>query len=288
VEGGILVDIHNLEVKKDFVNKNLKLISPETIENYNENFRIEYNHHSTAIEGNTLTLAQTKLLIEDNYFEGSKHLREIYEIVNHNKAFDYVNQKISEGYELDETIVKDIHEILMENIQQGGFYRNVDVYISGAEHVPPSPTEAFTQIKEFYASLSGKFDYAIAKAAYVHAEFVKIHPFIDGNGRTSRLIMNYILIQNGYLPISISKNSKLKYYETLDLYAVNNNLNPFMELIADLEEKRLDFYIQQIKNVQKSLHMHNLNDVSNVIKSYRENNDCLQNEKLKNDNNIEK
>lgn len=264
------MDINSLEMKKDFVNKYLKLLSPETIENYNENFRIEYNHHSTAIEGNTLTLAQTKLLIEDKYFEGSKHLREIYEIVNHNKAFDFINHKILEGHELDESIVKDIHEILMDNIQQGGFYRNVDVYISGAQHIPPSPNEAFSQIKEFYASLIGEFDNAIVKAAYVHAEFVKIHPFIDGNGRTSRLIMNYILIQNGYLPISVSKDSKLKYYDALDLYAIENNLNPFMELIADLEEKRLNFYIQQIKNIQKCSSRNSMEDIPNIIQNYKD------------------
>lgn len=282
------MDIHDLEIKKDFVNKNLKLLSPETIENYNENFRIEYNHHSTAIEGNTLTLAQTKLLIEDKYFEGSKQLREIYEIVNHNKAFDYINKIISQGNELDENIVKDIHEILMDNIQQGGFFRNVDVYISGAQHVPPSPNDAFAQIKEFYASLSDKYDNAIVKAAYVHAEFVKIHPFIDGNGRTSRLLMNYILIQNNYLPISISKNSKLQYYQTLDLYAVENNLNPFIELISALEGKRLDFYIQQIKNIQKSSSKNSLDDISNNIKQHREKNNKSSDNMDKNGKDLER
>jgi Fic family protein len=138
----------------------------------------------------------------------------------------------------------------MENIQQGGIYRNVDVYISGAEHVPPSPLEMYCQIKNFYLTIDKNFNSSIEKAAYVHAEFVKIHPFIDGNGRTSRLIMNYVLMQEDYLPISISKESKMEYYKTLDVYATQNDINPFADLIAELEEKRLDFYISQIDRVK--------------------------------------
>ncbi len=244
------MDRLNLEKKKQYVKDNIYLLSPDTVDNYDSNFRIEYNHHSTAIEGNTLTLMQTKLLIEDKFFDGAKELREIYEIVNHNKAFDYINQKIKENCKLDEEMIKDIHQILMENIQQGGIYRNVDVYISGAEHVPPSPLEMYRQIKNFYLTLENNFNNSIEKAAYVHAEFVKIHPFVDGNGRTSRLIMNYVLIQEGYLPISISKESKMEYYKTLDFYATQKDINPFADLIAELEEKRLDFYISQIDRVK--------------------------------------
>lgn len=123
---------------------------------------------------------------------------------------------------MDEKIVKDIHALLMDHIFVGGIYRNVDVYISGAQHTPPSPNEMYRQIIDFYADLTGKGKKLnlIELAAWTHAEFVKIHPFSDGNGRTSRLIMNYQLMTNGFPAISIAKETRLEYFNTLEAYAV--------------------------------------------------------------------
>lgn len=221
-----------------------KLSSREHFENFDQHFTIEYAHNSTAIEGNTLTLIQTKLILEDGLSVGGKELREIYEIINHNKAFDYVKKCVADGKPLDENIVKDIHALLMESIMIGGIYRNVDVYISGAGHTPPTPNEMYSQIKNFYTELSCKScSNPIALAAWTHAEFVKIHPFIDGNGRTSRLIMNYQLMANGFLPVSIAKENRLEYYEALEEFALNGNLNTFADIVATLEEKQLDDYL---------------------------------------------
>ena len=150
---------------------------------------------------------------------------------------------------MSEKIVKDIHAILMENILVGGVYRNVDVYISGAQHTPPSPNEMYRQVKDFYADLGWKgsaFD-PIMLAAWTHAEFVRIHPFPDGNRRTSRLLMNYQLMMNQFVPISIAKENRLSYYNTLESYAVEGDLQPFAEMIADLEEKQLDRYLGMAK-----------------------------------------
>lgn len=107
------------------------------------------------------------------------------------------------------------------------------------DHTPPSPNEMYRQIKMFYYDLSSNTLDPIELAAWTHAEFVKIHPFTDGNGRTSRLIMNYQLMKNGYLPISIDKKDRLSYYEALEEYAVNNNLMLFADMIATLEEQQL-------------------------------------------------
>ena len=117
--------------------------SENIFENFNKAFEIEYAHNSTAIEGNTLTLIETKVLLEDKISIGRKSLREIYEVVNHNKAFSYVKNCIAEDKPLDENIVKDIHSILMENILVGGIYRNVEVRITGAKHKPPVPSEMY-------------------------------------------------------------------------------------------------------------------------------------------------
>lgn len=208
------------------------------------NFELEYTHESTAIEGNTLSLLETKVVLEDGISIGGKHLREIFEVVNHKKAYEFIKQKIADGLPLDEATTKDIHSILMENIFAGGFYRNVNVRITGANHIPPEPNEAYGQVKNFFADLTWKYkDDPITLAAWTHAEFVRIHPFIDGNGRTSRLIMNYQLLANRLIPVSIPKLDRLEYFKRLEEYALNGNIEPFADYIATLEEKRLDEFL---------------------------------------------
>lgn len=216
----------------------------EVLSGFDNSFNIEYAHNSTAIEGNTLTLIQTKAIIEDGLSVGGKTLREIYEVANHAKAFAYVQKCVAEGKGLDENTVKDIHALLMENILPGGVYRNVEVRITGAGHKPPVPSEMYRQIKSFFADLPDRKDRnAIELAAWTHVEFVRIHPFTDGNGRTSRMIMNYQLLSNGFLPVSIAKESRLEYFDALEAYAVNGDLQPFAEMIAELEQQRLEEYI---------------------------------------------
>lgn len=224
-----------------------------TLQSYEQAFEIEYTHNSTAIEGNTLTLMETKVLLEDGISIGGKNLREIYESVNHRKAYRYVKECIEKGLALDEKIVKDIHALLMENIFTGGIYRNVDVYISGAQHTPPSPNEMYRQVKNFYADLSWKNKELndIEYAAWTHAEFVKIHPFPDGNGRTSRLMMNYQLLASGFPPVSIAKENRLAYFNALEAYAVDGNLAPFADMAAELVVQQLDHYLGMMPPEQK-------------------------------------
>lgn len=237
-----------LQEKKEYYMANRHLLSEAVIANYNSAFEIEYTHNSTAIEGNTLSLMETKVILEDKLSIGGKNLREIYEVINHHKAYSYIKLCICEDKPLNEAIIKDIHSILMENIIVGGIYRNVDVYISGAQHTPSAPQEMYHQIKEFYMELNNKINLnPIELAAWSHAEFVKIHPYIDGNGRTSRLIMNYQLMANDFLPISIPKEERLKYFESLETYAIEGNLTLFADYIALLEEKELDRYNKAIK-----------------------------------------
>lgn len=213
------------------------------LESFERAFDIEYTHHSTAMEGNTLTLIETKAVIEDGIAIGGKRLREIWEVTNHSKAFDFAKKKLEENAPLDEGLVKDFHEILMENIMVGGVYRNCDVAITGASHTPPSPNEMYMQMKYFFEEMGSRELCPIEAAAWIHAEFVRIHPFIDGNGRTARLIMNYSLMRDGFLPVNILTDYRLRYYECLDKYASERILEPFAELIAELETERLKKYL---------------------------------------------
>lgn len=218
-----------------------------TLVSYEKAFEVEYAHNSTAIEGNTLTLLETKVVLEDGIAIGGKSLREIYEVVNHKKAYRHVKDCIDKGLSLDEGIVKDIHALLMENILIGGIYRREEVAISGASHTPPAGNEMYAQIKDFYAALPQRQGLnGIELAAWTHAEFVRIHPFLDGNGRTSRLLMNYQLLGKGFLPVSIAKEDRLDYYAALDRYAAQGELKDFVEMIAALEERQLDKHLAHL------------------------------------------
>ena len=242
------MDYNLLQLKQEYYQRHKNILSDFAVQNYEQAFEIEYTHNSTAIEGNTLSLIETKVLLEDKISIGGKQLREIYEIINHNKAYQYIKECIAKGKPLDENRVKNIHAIVLENIMIGGVYRNVDVYISGSRHTPPSPNEAYKQVKNFYLDLPSKTKMnGLELAAWSHAEFVKIHPFVDGNGRTSRLIMNYQLMVHGFLPISIAKENRLDYFDALESYVVDGNLKPFADFIAALEEQKLDFYIRAIE-----------------------------------------
>lgn len=169
--------------KKERYQQGKDKIPQLTSASYERAFEIEYTHNSTAIEGNTLTLIETKLILEDQISVGGKTIREIYEQINHQKAFRYVKECIANRLLLDEEIVKEIHAMLMRNILKGGAYRNGDIYLSGAQHTPPSPKEMCCQLKDFYENLLCKGEQLnpIELAAWTHAEFVRIHPFPDGN-----------------------------------------------------------------------------------------------------------
>jgi len=229
----------------------MHLLSNEILENYNTDFEINFTHDSTAIEGNTLTLRETKILLEDKISVGSKDLREIYEVINHEKAWNYAKTLIKKGKNLDKKIIKEIHRILMENIMDGGKYRDTNVKITGAEHSPPNPFITKIELNEFFKTLKNNDFNEITLSAYTHAEFIRIHPFSNGNGRVSRIIMNYQLVKNDFLPISIKTKDKIQYYYALEEYGTKKNLNPFIEMISKLEEEQLDFYINAIELLVK-------------------------------------
>lgn len=210
-------------------------------DNLERAFVVEYTHNSTAIEGNTLTLLETKVVLEDKLSVPGKELREIYEAVNHEAAYHYVQKLLNEDAPLSQDVVKDLHEILVKNIFQGGIFRNHNVRITGAMHRPPEPEIMFQDIGRFFFNLpvmENACD-AVELAAWTHAEFVKIHPFPDGNGRICRLLMNYQLMRKGLFAVSIAKEDKLEYYKTLEEYAVHDNLQPFADFVFKAEEQRL-------------------------------------------------
>ena len=251
------MDINRILEKQRLYQAKKSQIPKETLASLESAFEVEYAHNSTAIEGNTLSLIETKMVLEDGIAIGGKPLREIYDVINHNKAYQYVKECIAQNLPLTEKIVKDIHAILMTNIMVGGIYRNVEIMISGASHTPPAGHEMYAQIKNFYIDLDEKDALnAIELSAWTHAEFVRIHPFVDGNGRTARLLMNYQLLGCGFPAISISTSDRYDYYTALDKYASHRQIDDFVEMIATLEEKKLDQYLRiaQVPNITTDIY----------------------------------
>lgn len=202
-------------------------------------FDIEYTYESNKIEGNTLTLQETALVIEKGLTIGGKSLNEHLEAINHQHAIEYIKELAQEKQTIIERDLLQIHQLILQGIenQHAGKYRNVQVLISGAKHIPPQPFIVPKQMEDLFIWYNDNKDHLhpIELSAEMHERLVTIHPFIDGNGRTSRLLMNLILLQNGF-PIAILKgdtDSRLKYYGALETAQTDDNKQPFIDLIAD-------------------------------------------------------
>lgn len=211
---------------------------------WEENFLVEFTHDSTSIEGNTLTLIETKMILADEVVPAETTLRELDEVRGHADAWQFVKDCVREHIPFSEDVIKDIHEWVLPARGAGGIYRNVPVYIRGAQHVPPNPRKVWDAMKNFaYRMEHDTFASPIEKAAWIHAEFVKIHPFQDGNGRTARLIMNYHLLANDFPPTSIKLKNKEEYFSALEEYAMQDSLTSFSSLLHKNMEREMDAFL---------------------------------------------
>jgi Fic family protein len=220
-----------------------------TLKSLKEKLLVEWTYHSNAIEGNTLTLSETKVVLEGITI-GGKTLREHLEVINHKDAIHYMEEIIGKNEILSEWQIKNIHSLVLKGIMPGnaGVYRQENVFISGAEHIPPDFVHVpgqMAQLIEWYLG-EGQTLHAVERAAILHSEFVKIHPFVDGNGRTARLLLNFELMKHGYVPIVIKKEQRLEYYNALDFSHVKGEYDLFIQLVAGILEETFEFYIQHI------------------------------------------
>ena len=203
-------------------------------------------YNSNGIEGNTLTLKETKVVLEGITI-GGKSVREHLEAINHENAIEYLKELIGAKSEISEWNIKGLHQLVLKGIddENAGRYRNYDVIISGAQHRPPQ----YIKVPELMEKLIMNYYewdkyHPIVRSALLHGELVKIHPFVDGNGRTSRLIMNMELMRSGYVPVIIKKDNRLKYYETLDKAHTIGDYTDFVKLVTKAENEMLDRYLE--------------------------------------------
>ena len=211
-------------------------LPPEIVANLREDLLLRWTYHSNAIEGNTLTLKETKVALEGITI-GGKTMTEHQEAINHRDAIQYVEELVTEQGLLSENQVKSTQQLILRNIDDAhaGVYRKVNVTIAGAEHRPPDAVHVASQMQEFITECQQMAAslHPVEQAARVHAELVGIHPFVDGNGRTSRLVMNLELMKAGYPPAVIAVEQRLAYYEALDAAHVHQDYQPFLQLIYD-------------------------------------------------------
>ena len=214
-------------------------------QNYLEDLITRSTYHSNAIEGNTLTYAETyAILYNDNSFKiEGKEPREIYEAINHKVALELVFKNLNNDDSFDERFIKKLNETINRNIKETEGYRTIQVFIQGSEHIPPEPEKIPNLMNYFIYNYNHDEQDIFTKIAKYHIEFEKIHPFEDGNGRTGRLLINYELLKNNLPPVVISKETRVKYFEFLK----NNDDTGLAQWLRDLSNtekermKKFDF-----------------------------------------------
>jgi hypothetical protein len=216
------------------------------LERLNEEFLTEYTYNSNAIEGNTLTLHETDMVLRGLTID-KKSLKEHLEVIGHKEAFEYVRQLVSKDVEISEKIIKDIHYlVLADKKEDRGVYRRIPVRIMGVAHEPVQPYLIIPKMEELLEQYKNSKEDIVTKLARFHIEFEGIHPFIDVNGRTGRLLINLELMKEGYPPIDIKFTDRLKYYEAFDEYHTKHNVSAMSDLFARYLNQRLDLYLSSL------------------------------------------
>ncbi|MDP2162250.1 MAG: Fic family protein [Flavobacterium sp.] len=224
----------------------------------NDSFKItqalelEYTFESNRIEGNTLTLRETDLVINEGLTVSGKSMREHLEAINHQEAIGYIKQLTERGFSFNERELLTIHNLILRGIipEDAGRYRRVQVMIKGSNHMPPQPYLVPKEMEDYflwYETQKSKL-HPVILAAEMHERLVNIHPFIDGNGRTSRLVMNLILLQHGYVIANIKGDyeTRMSYYQALEIAQTEKNKEDFLVFIAKTEKESLERYLSII------------------------------------------
>lgn len=246
-------DIKELLNEVDVLKEQLSTLRPlpeEALKKIQDALDIEYTYESNRIEGNTLTLQETALVVNEGVTISGKSMREHLEAINHTEAINYIKDIAKQDIEISERTIKEIHALILHGIdrENAGRYRTVPVMISGSTHMPPQPYLIEKQMEDFmlrFRQMEEEKVHPVLVAAYLHDELVRIHPFIDGNGRTSRLLMNLYLLRNGYVIITLkgSNDAKVNYYKALEKSHTEHLTEDFQQLVVEAEMAALQKYL---------------------------------------------
>ena len=246
-------DINVMLKEADVLKEQLLALRPlpeEALKKIQDALDIEYTYESNRIEGNTLTLQETALIVNEGVTISGKSMREHLEAINHTEAISYIKDIAKQDIEISERTIKEIHALILHGIDRGnaGRYRTVPVMISGSTHMPPQPYLIEKQMEDFilrFKQMEKEKVHPVLIAAYLHDELVRIHPFIDGNGRTSRLLMNLYLLRHGYVIITLkgSNDAKVNYYKALEKSHTEQLPEDFQKLVIEAEIMALQKYL---------------------------------------------
>jgi len=233
---GLDFDFEYIDELKEKIDKHRPL-SKNLAKSLHEKLIIEWTYNSNAIEGNTLTMSETKVVLEGITI-GGKSMREHLETINHREAILFVEDLIKHKEKLSEWNIKNLHALILKEIdnENAGRYRSENVLIGGASHIPPKHYELDILMMKLIEEYEREWEtlHPVIRSVLLHGEFVKIHPFIDGNGRTARLLLNFELMRSGYTPIIIKNTQRANYYDVLDLAHTTKDYAPFIKLVSDL------------------------------------------------------
>ncbi len=215
-----------------------------------KDFRLRYTHETTAIEGNTLTLRETQAVLQHGITVHGKPLRDHLEVINANEALDWLDKAVENKEPASEKLIMEFHRILMKGIlkEDAGYYRRVPVFIQGAKHIPPNWRKVPSLMEELETWLKEAKDHPVVLAAKAHIRLARIHPFVDGNGRTCRLLVNYMLMQRGYPPALYTSENRDKYMNALDDVEQGDE-EPFIRITAEATEWLFDRYLHLVNEV---------------------------------------
>jgi Fic family protein len=240
------MSVKGVEALKQAISDKKKALSKAALQSICEEFDKRYIYESTSFENGDFTYEDVIFLLEDHsrqFPDKSETVRKA--IINNFHAIQRVHRLTKDGVEFDENIVKDLHQMLVEGIINGGVYRTRDLFILGAKHVPPTYLKIYSKMDRYFADLVDPALEGLKKAAFAHLQILKIYPFMDANGRLARLLLNYQLELDGFLPISITREMRDDYYKAIDEYKINKKIEPFTEFIAELEEKRIKEFLER-------------------------------------------
>ncbi len=238
--------LESIDRKKTELDSKRPLTEGE-VERLTEEFVVEYTYNSNAIEGNTLTLRETDMVLRGLTI-AQKPLKDHMEAVGHKEAFDFVRDLVKDQEPLSERIIKQIHYlVLADKKDDRGVYRRIPVRIMGAKHEPVQPYLIQPKMEQLLEAYNNSKEHIIPRLARFHIEFESIHPFIDGNGRTGRLLVNLELMKAGYPPIDIKFTDRIAYYNAFDEYHVKHNLGAMEKLFAGYVNERLDSYLVMLE-----------------------------------------
>lgn len=253
-------EIDRLVEKVNELKRNGGQAAAEYMNRHKKEFLIRFIHEAAALEGNTLTLEETQYVIKGKEPEGDttkERKREIQEVRNLFKAYHHIGKAIKRGQALDERLIRNLHEIVTERIQHGGIYRNSPVWVPNNGVEFPAYYDLRILMRDFTERLMERVMvcrlpeafHPIDLAAWACTELIRIHPFLEGNERIGVLMMNYLLIEHGLLPVSISKDRQQEYLEIINRYRWEREIVPFACLIEELEKEELSVLEQGIKRL---------------------------------------